>query len=261
MLSKLLKHEFKATARLILPLYLVLFVFTIVARFVLSLDLKGALSIFPAFATIAYIATILAIAVVSFVIIVLRFYKNLMTDEGYLMFTLPVKAKQLINSKLLVSLFWYIASLLLILVSLFGLLFTKEHYGLIGGAVERFFTEMRLVFGTSNMILFITETFLVMILGLINNILIIYASIAIGQLFNGHKILGSIAAYIGISTALQIIVSAAFVILGIVFGTSFDEVSSVPEFILPITIAFVLITNILFYVVTDFIFKKKLNLE
>lgn len=38
---------------------------------------------------------------------VVRFRNNLMTDEGYLMFTLPVSVHQLLWSKLLVSMLWF----------------------------------------------------------------------------------------------------------------------------------------------------------
>lgn len=261
MLNKLLKHEFKATARLLLPLYLVLFVLTIMERIAINLNFKGALDIIPGFLTLAYFLSIVAIAVVSCVIIILRFYKNLMTDEGYLMFTLPVNPKQLINSKLLVSIVWTIASIVLIIISLFGAFITKERFDLVFDGIGMVFTEMEHEFGSFNMNLLIFEFVVLIFFGIINNILIIYASIAVGQLFNGHKILGSFAAYIGISTVLQIIVTASFVILGIIFNRSFDEINSLPQIIFPLTIVYTLITNILFYFGTDFLFKKKLNLE
>ncbi len=261
MLSKLIKHEFKATARLLLPLYLILFVLTIVERIVLSFDLKGSLGVILGFATFAYVVSIFAIAVVSFVIIILRFYKNLITDEGYLMFTLPVKPQQLINSKLLVSFVWNIVSILLILVSLFGVFITKDRFDLLTDGFRMIITEMQKEFGTFKLTLLIIEFIILMILGLINNILILFVSIAVGQLFNGHKVLGSIIAYIGISTVLQIIVTIVFLILGVVFHTTFEEPLAVPQIILPITIAFTLVTNALYYIGTDVIFKKKLNLE
>ena len=261
MLSKLLKHEFKATARLLLPLYLVLFVLTIVDRFALSLNLKGTLGLIPGFATFAYIVSILVIAVVSYVIIILRFYRNLMTDEGYLMFTLPVKPLQLINSKLIVSLFWNVVSIILIFVSLLGVFITKDRFHLLQEGFRLFMNEIQKEFGTVNTTLFLIEFIALIILGLINNILIIYASIAVGQLFNGHKVLGSFASYIGISTALQIIVTAAFLILGLVFNQSFEDPRAVPQIIFPITIVYTLVSNVLFYLGTDLIFRKKLNLE
>ncbi|MDF2906970.1 MAG: putative rane protein [Herbinix sp.] len=261
MLSKLLKHEFKATARLLLPLYLVLFVLTIVDRLVLSLELKGTLGLITGFATFAYVISILAIAVVSFVIIISRFYKNLLTDEGYLMFTLPVKPHQLINSKIIVSFVWNIVSVLLILLSLFALFITKERFRLFVDGFDMIIAEIRLEFGAANMTLFIIEFIALMVLGIINGILMIYVSIAVGQLFNGHKVLGSFAAYIGINTVLQILVSVALVLLGFMFKTSLDDARAVPQIVFPLSIAYTLITNVLFYFGTNIIFKKKLNLE
>jgi hypothetical protein len=261
MLNKLIKHEFKATARLLLPLYLVLLVLTIVDRIALSVELNGTLGIIPGFATFAYFLSILAIVVVTFVIIILRFYKNLMTDEGYLMFTLPVKPQQIIFSKLLVSIVWNIVSILLILVSLLGVFITKDRFDMLIDGFVQVMDGLRSEFGATYIALFITEFTVLVIFGLINNILIIYLSIAVGQLFNGHKVLGSFAAYIGISTALQILVSAAFFILSIAFNQSFEDPRTVPQIIFPITIAYTLVTNFLFYYGTDLIFRKKLNLE
>jgi hypothetical protein len=177
------------------------------------------------------------------------------------MFTLPVKPHQLINSKLLVSLVWNIVSVLLILLSLFALFITKERFSLFVDGFDMIIAEMKLEFGAVNMSLFLIEFIALIVLGIINGILMIYVSIAIGQLFNGHKVLGSFAAYIGINTVLQIIVSVALVLLGIIFDTSFDDARAVPQIVFPLTIAYTLITNVLFYFVTDIIFKKKLNLE
>ena len=46
------------------------------------------------------------IMVVSLVVVIQRFYKSLLGDEGYLMFTLPVETWKLVMSKLLVAIFW-----------------------------------------------------------------------------------------------------------------------------------------------------------
>lgn len=261
MLNKLLKHEFKATARLILPLYLVLIVLTIVERIALSIDFKGALGVIPGFATFAYVLSIVAIAVVSYVIIILRFYRNLMTDEGYLMFTLPVKPSELINSKLLISMLWNLISFLLIAASLFGVFINQESYGLFKDGIRMILSEISKEFGPYNMTLLTVELIALIMIGLINNILIIYASIAIGQLFNGHKVLGSFASYIGISTVLQIIISVALVSLGALFQKTFEEINSLPQVVFPLTIGFTIVANVLFYCITNYIFNRKLNLE
>lgn len=261
MLSKLLKHEIKATARLLLPLYLVLVVLTIMDRIALGFDFQSALAIIPGFITFAYIISLIAIAVVSFVIIILRFYRNLMTDEGYLMFTLPVKSTQLINSKLIVAFVLTVASLVIIILSLLGVLATPDRMYLLREGMNTFLMEMRTEFGLANTTLVLVEFAFLLVFGMLNGILMIYASIAIGQLFHGHRVLGSFAAYIGISTLLQIIVSVGMVILGFLFNKSFEDISAIPQIIFPLTIVYTIVTTCLFYWMTNLIFKKKLNLE
>lgn len=261
MLKTLFKHEMKASSRLLLPLYLVLIVLTIMDRIVLSLDIfNGALAIVPGFVTFAYILALVAIVVVSFVIIVLRFYKNLMTDEGYLMFTLPVKAHELINSKLIVSIIWTIASIVAIFASLFAVFATPSRIDLLLEAMEKVIDSYKDSFGSFGVLLII-EIIIMTILSLINNILQIYASIALGQLFNGHKVLGSFAAYIGISTVMQVVVTVVMIIASVIFKKSFTAIDSIPQIIFPITIFFLLVLNVAYYYVTNYMFKKKLNLE
>lgn len=51
-------------------------------------------------AMLVYFGLCVAIAVVTFLVVVQRFYKGLLGQEGYLMFTLPVPTWQLTLSKL-----------------------------------------------------------------------------------------------------------------------------------------------------------------
>ena len=57
--------------------------------------------------------------ILTMVLIYVRFYKNLYTDEGYLTFTLPVSRKQILLSKTLNAFIWYILHGLLVAVALF----------------------------------------------------------------------------------------------------------------------------------------------
>jgi hypothetical protein len=261
MLSKLFKHELKATARLLLPIYLVLVVLTIMDRIALNLDIfHGVLSIIPGLITMAYVISLVAIVIVSFVIIIMRFYKNLMTDEGYLMFTLPVKSHQLITSKLLTSILWTVASVVAVIASLFAVFATSDTWGMIVDVYKMAMVEIEAELGGFTTILFI-ELILLIIFSLINGILEIYAAIAIGQLFNGHKVIGSFAAYIGITTVIQIIASVFLFIAGMLFKQRIDDIEAIPQLVFPITILFLLVFNVTFYWITNYIFKRKLNLE
>ncbi len=261
MLTKLLKHEFKATARLLLPLYLVLAVLTIMDRIVLSFKYRGTMGIFAGFVTFAYVVSIIAVVLVSFIIVIFRFYKNLMTNEGYLMFTLPAKSSQLINSKLIVSYTWIIASILAVIASLLCVFYSPERITMLRDGWRVFVAELQRELGSGSTALVITEFLILSLLGILNSVLMIYTSIAIGQLSNGHKLLASFAAYIGISTGLQILVTGATAVLGVMFKRIFFDPSSIPHILFPLIIIYILVTSALFYWVTNYIFRKRLNLE
>lgn len=108
MLSKLLRHEFRATGRIMLPVYALLLVScggctlfgSLLGRYPESTVLSVVQTVF---ATLFGVTTF-GMLLLTLVLMVYRFYKNLMTDEGYLMFTLSVSRSQLIWSKLLVAL-------------------------------------------------------------------------------------------------------------------------------------------------------------
>jgi len=121
MLSKLLKYEFRDTARVIPFFYLIIVAFSIMALTAKQIGLEW----FIVTSSILLIVTGASLIVITFVVIVMRFYKNLYSNEGYLMFTLPVKPKQLLASKAIVAFTWIIASFLVFIgalcVSLYSL--------------------------------------------------------------------------------------------------------------------------------------------
>ncbi len=261
MLGKLLKHELKATGRLLLPLFLILAVLTVVNRAVIYLDIfKGVLSFIPGLLTFIYVISIIAVLVVTSVLIIFRFYKNLMTDEGYLMFTLPVKPRELIDSKLIISLLWSLASVAAVILSLIVVLSGHFPFADMKYAFAQFFSELSSGFG-NYAALFYTELILMMLFSAINSTLMVYVSIALGQLINGHKILGSIGAYIALSTILQVLSVAAMSLASFAFGRTFQDINSIPQVVFPLSLAFLLVTGVAFYLGTNFLFKRKLNLE
>ncbi len=106
MLTKLLKYEFKDTARIIPFFYLITLIFAGMVLSAKALNIKW----FQVTTSALLLLLGIAVSVITFVIIVMRFYKNLFSNEGYLMFTLPVKPYKLLTSKTIVSFFWMILS-------------------------------------------------------------------------------------------------------------------------------------------------------
>jgi hypothetical protein len=182
-----------------------------------------------------------------------------MTDEGYLMFTLPVKVNQLITSKLIIALFWSAVSFIALFVSTYIAFATPDRMVFVLQSIRESLEELRNAFGGSVVLLAI-EMFLLIVTSLIATILMFYVSIALGQLFNGRKLVGSFIAYIGIYTAIQIIM---LIIVGISVFLKLGSPSSAGSLVTLLTISVLLLTIscVVFYGATNHILSKRLNLE
>lgn len=131
MLGKLFKYDFKALAKVLLPVHVALLL--VIAVGVLSGVYAGlgdastySYSVVSGQRTFSVLKTIslcvfffcMLLYVVAYfatwVVIIHRYYKNFFTDEGYLTFTLPVKARTLFASKVLASIVWLLIDLLLL---------------------------------------------------------------------------------------------------------------------------------------------------
>ena len=119
MLSKLMYHEFKATRRVFFPAYGIMLALAVISSvfMILSNNLQR-LAVPLSLLLLAYVLSLFAVGVLSFVYMIVRFYKNLLGDEGYLMFTLPATPAQLVWSKCLVSTIWMVVSTILCIVTL-----------------------------------------------------------------------------------------------------------------------------------------------
>ncbi len=266
MLSKLLKYEIKATARIFLPLFAVLLIFAGVNKSISSLS-QNKWQAPEVISFILYITVLVGILVMTLIVMIQRFYKNLLTDEGYLMFTLPAKAWQHITSKLIVAMMWTVVSSIVAIISIliitFDVFFTSENMQAILNSINEVFKE----FGASAFLVML-EILLVIIVSMAACILMIYASIALGQLFNRHRILASLGAFIVLNTVSQILFMVAASIPG---GMNLEKrISSMNEFfsILPVfhsvmwyCILFFGVLSVGYFALSNYILKKRLNLE
>jgi hypothetical protein len=139
MLDKLLKHEFKATQRIVPWVYLVTFFMVITSLLARPLGIKWLSGLLLVLMILCGIATIL----MTYVIVFYGYYKNLYQAEGYLMHTLPVKPGQLLLSKVIVSFVWLLLSYLLLaaVVLTVAVLVTGESGVRLGDLLERVLME------------------------------------------------------------------------------------------------------------------------
>jgi hypothetical protein len=211
MLGKLQKHEFRATARIMLPRFGILLALAILSNLssrmleatdALLLNILGNLVI------VAFFVTMFAVCLMSFVIMIKRFHSNLLTDEGYLMFTLPVSVHSLVWSKIIVSLVWFIGTFLLVALS--ALIFSFHV-----SAMGTFFAQLADLFRmisksiTLGYAVIAAEASVMVLLGGVGLCLLFYASMAVGHAFTKHKILMSIGFFIAFQFVVQLIGTVA----------------------------------------------------
>lgn len=260
MLGKLLKHEFYATGRLLLPIYGILTLTTILAAVMRQFFGKNIImNMAVSLSLTAYALSLLLIGTATFLIMIQRFYKNLLGDEGYLMFTLPTSIHHLVLSKLITSMTWTITTIVSICVSVLIVIGDK--------ARDTFYQLFVSEFGVNRTTLFVTFAFFI-VLSMASNVLLIYMSIAIGQQFSKARLLSSFIAYIVVYGAIQIILVA--IILGIgLFGAASNSIKEWTAYLdshpmvliwamaLPVTLV---LTGISYYATTHLL-KRRLNLE
>ena len=272
MLRKLLKHEFRATGRVMLPMYLILLVTAVGSNLAGRGMLDGrsdVLNILGVIIVMAFGIAICGVLVMSFVLMIQRFYKNLLQDEGYLMFTLPVSVHQHIWSKLIVSVVWFAATVLAIIAASLVVAyqggFLREFLDFLGWFFEGL--QKLKISETLNGTVYLMEFAVLMFVSLAAFALQFYAALAAGHSRANHKMVWSVAWFFGFQFALQFLGSLLFITLDrlhIPFPLELDWNPSPAVAIhvgLLLAIGIVILYGEIFYAVTTFFLKKHLNLE
>ena len=225
MLGKLIGYETKAFGRIMLPLYgamLAFALFTGLSIRFLPEDIMQGLPGVLIF--MLYTFLMLAIIIMTCVLSVTRFYKNLLGEEGYLMFSLPTDTATLIASKVISVVIWStlsaIVAVLSIALSVLGAGGSEPFRDII-----EFMSYPEIVERLPSVLGVTTMTVLIIIIGTAASIVRIYAGIAIGHQFNSHRILFSILALVAfnvIGTTLSSILGS----LGYYSGV-FDSLSRI----------------------------------
>ncbi len=280
MLGKLIKYDMRSISRAFIPLWILapivslLFGLATDATFSddntmlygLFMSLGG--DVLTTVVSVLFFGILIAMGVLTLLFIIQRFWKGLLKEEGYLAFTLPVETWQLIMGKAVSALLVSVVSALVGLLSfIFLILCMKELRWLFSWIAEAFrslFLEDPLwwcAMAVLAVVLFLFAT--------VSNIYRIYAAMALGQLFENHRVIGAFASYLGISVAL----SAVTGMLGAIFAmilAAFDlqwfetlmEVSEIFGIIVMLTlILWAAVETAVYHILTEWILSTKLNLE
>lgn len=275
MLGKLIKHEFKTTGRYILLIMAILVIITPFAALYLRYSGKlinwlnissGTIhvlqNLFSGICIAAYIVALIGVGAITGITLIYRFYKSMISSEGYLTHTLPVKTSSILISKGFVALVWSYASLIIIILSL--LVFTK----ILGAwTMEEAIDSLSLIthqlskvgINYGHLILFL----IAMLIQSVNSIAMLGACFGIGHRMSGHPVLGTIVSYIGISFIIQIFTST---LMAVIVPLLENVMANIPTigmgmtwFLIGINIYNIVLTAI-FSVITVYMFKNKLNI-
>lgn len=268
MLRKLMKHEFRATARVMGPLYLIL----LITAFGANLSTRGLLEtdnwfldMLGGMLVVAFTLAIFGVCLMSLVLMVQRFYKNLLGDEGYVMFTLPVSIHQQVWSKLIVSAVWFAATFAMVCLASLIMVYDVGFISHIFMGLEDLIRQITGYYALNGAAM-AAEFLLLAFLGCCAMCLQFYAAMAVGHSFANHKTLLSVVFFFGFQFAVQM--------LGVTLINAFDALNFLdflPSFQvsgmaaiymgMAVLIVGVVLYGAVFYCITTYFLKKHLNLE
>ena len=274
MLRKLMKHEFRATGRIMLPLFLILLVTAVGANFSVRgmLDTGSRfLNVLGALLVMAFVIAIMGVCVMSMVVMVQRFYKNLLQDEGYVMMTLPVSVHQHIWSKLIVSAVWFALTLVVVCLACLIMAFDVELVQQIAAGFRELFQEIYRNLSTYyaiNGTAIVAEFLVLCFVGCCAMCLQFYAALAIGHSFPNHKMAWSVLWFFLIQFIMQFLGGMGIMLLDeswfhpLLLGWT-DNISAMASVHLGMVTVILgeVVYGAVFYILTTYFLKKRLNLE
>ena len=285
MFGKCLKHEFRATKRQLVPLFIALLgvgllggIFMIFWIRSLASGIQTTFSalggLFSIFLFLGLFGLIVAVTVMVFVMIIRRFYTSFFTDEGYLTFTLPVTTTQHILSKFVVAAVWQtisgiialVAVALVLLGALIGSGFSGESLEALTSTWKELLfalTQMSSLLNFGNAVLpTMTVLYvLIMIVTVASSIFLLYFSISLGcMLAKKHRVLAGILSYYIVSGVFSMLSGAMQTVMQIVSISSQNlGIMLIVQFAVMLVIS--VIQLIVCYIGTKWILTKRLNLD
>ena len=266
---KLLKYEWKACARTCLPMYAAVLLLALVNRLTMKDQVQELMYGIPtALMGLLYFAVMVAVFVVTAVILIQRFYKNLLGDEGYLMFTLPVTVSQHIWAKTIIAVAMSILSTIAALLSV-GIL--GGGMGIIQGAATVMQNLLQGLVQRPNEFVVGLEIVLWLLILTVVGTLFIYLCMALGHLAKKHRVLMSVVWYFVLSTIAQFLFM--FFIMGVGNLPLEGFWMALNDFFRGVGVAGTIhigmitlclgtaVVGAVFFLATRYILKNKLNLE
>ena len=260
MLGKLINYEMKAYTRIMVPIYIALLALAAIIGFTLRMAPSSVTQNFVfILAMILYVLLIVAVAILTTILGINRYYGNLLGREGYFMFSLPARTSTMMLSKTLSAMIWtffgaivgFGAIMLTNVVSISG-----EDYTYTWEAFKQLFEYLKPHLGS------VIFWIVIVILELVTVIVRVYAAVSIGSQWSGHRLIGSVLVYIGFKVIEVIIAQIAHAIRpvrdaleGIAAEGGFNTKLQILALVL------ILVQLVIYWVIAWYFTDRKLNLE
>lgn len=189
MLGKLIKYDLKSTSRILVIIHVFLILSALFMRFLITgrveedlLMASGGSDVFYTLLVMVYTLVIIGACFATCMVVAIRFYRHLFSDEGYLTNTLPVKRSTHLLAKTISGSLWLCVDMILIMLSLFLVAFPPvvlEMFRENQETVAKFFG-----FGAGSLPslpAFLGLFLLVCVLSGISSVVTLYGSIALGS--------------------------------------------------------------------------------
>jgi len=275
MLAKLIKHEFRSTARTIWPIMAGLAALSIMMRIIAlpvmaGTDGNAVVKTFSSIILALFCCACFALVLAPLVATCYRFKKSILGDEGYLTMTLPVSSHLLLCSKLIVNAAWYALSIIMGIIAMVitfggwsGIWDThaiNEIFDIlrfVGQLISKYPGDAALVF-----VMFI-EAILIGVAMVSTGTLAAYAAYSIGFSANKHKSLFTIILLYGFYNVGAVL---GVMSLLVVFRSAFWQgigLGDYAEAIVAMGILFAIFAafGAVFYFITNYFITRRLNLE
>lgn len=291
MLGKLMKYEWKSTAKIVSIILLVVAGVTLLGAVGIILPSRylmahgeniyrggDIVAVFMAMsAMMTFFIYVFSLGGVNYVLYgyqSVRFYKTMYTDEGYLTHTLPMKPGEVLLGKTLVAAAWSVILNLCVILSMvvlfgIGMAVSRDALEYMGiPELSEIISEVREALVSEG---YLTEAihFILAVVGTvfltpIGTLLMIFGGLSIGQLSRKHKLLFGILSIVGILFVNSILSQIFRVLFTLAAMASMNpETVAFMGYIGALDSGFLtaLIMGGLMYFVTYLILSKKLNLE
>ncbi len=280
MLKKILRYDLKSIYKYWWIGAIACFALSLLGSFGISFlnsgkEIPVPIEIFSHISIILTIIGYIAFIFLAQILVFVRFYKNLYSDEGYLTFTLPVKRITHLNSKLIMGTTTYLTTFvfcllcggMMLIIGFRNDIFTKETYE----AIIEGWKEFKAIFETKTDVLIFVSDILATIITAILTVMVsnqfMYLCISVGATISKKaKVASAIALYYVAGSVASFLLSMFSIFVSSAFANwlfampekEYDIVFTLIPFTLML---FVSIISVAFYAIQYRLLDKKLNLS